>query len=108
MHIPKSGKYPKEIREEKQSVPLALLKSIWESRIPRGFSANLVLAGWFVFGGFLQHILLCNFLAILLKENNLTLVVIYTLTSPSPESLVYTPALNPKKSKPRALNFGLS
>ena len=44
---------------------------IWKLRIPRGFSANLVLAAWFVFGGFLQHILLCNFLAILLKENNL-------------------------------------
>ena len=71
MHFPKSGKYTKDIQSEEKSGPLALLTGFWKLMIPRGFSANLVLAAWFIFGGFLQHILLCNFLAILLKENNL-------------------------------------
>lgn len=61
MRIPKTGKYTKGIAKS----------GTWKLRISRGFSANLVLAAWFVFGGFLQHILLCNFLAILLKEINL-------------------------------------
>ena len=36
-------------------------------KITNGFSANVVSALWSISGSFLQHILLCNFLAILLK-----------------------------------------
>ena len=35
--------------------------------ISKGQAINLFLGIWFIFGGFLQHIFLCNFLSLLLK-----------------------------------------
>ena len=39
------------------------------TRFPLGFSSNMVRLIWCVFGGFLLHILLCNYLTVLLKPN---------------------------------------
>ena len=38
-------------------------------RFPLGFSSNMVFLIWCVFGGFLLHILECNYLTVLLKPN---------------------------------------
>ena len=46
---------------------LTHFKSFMGLKITHGFSANVVSALWSISGSFLQHILLCNFLAILLK-----------------------------------------
>ena len=38
-------------------------------RFPLGFSSNMVFLIWCVFGGFLLHILECNYLTVLVKPN---------------------------------------
>ena len=38
-------------------------------RFPLGFSSNMVFLIWCVFGGFLLHILECNYLTVLIRPN---------------------------------------